>query len=135
VGLETRPPPEERPAPDAAEATPVESRATPPPPEPQPPAADLPPIATKAGDLEAIKKTVDDTAAVGGGYGSYLFVLFYLAVAAGAVTHADLFLENPVKLRFLNTELPLPRADPVHHRPRLRARAPRDADGQSAAFR
>jgi uncharacterized protein YjbI with pentapeptide repeats len=38
---------------------------------------------------------------------SYLFVLFYLAVAAGAVTHADLFLENPVKLPFLNIELPL----------------------------
>jgi uncharacterized protein YjbI with pentapeptide repeats len=34
-------------------------------------------------------------------------VLFYLAVAAGAVTHADLFLENPVKLPFLNIELPL----------------------------
>ena len=38
---------------------------------------------------------------------SYLFVLFYLAIAAGAVTHADLFLENPVKLPFLNVELPL----------------------------
>jgi hypothetical protein len=34
-------------------------------------------------------------------------VLFYLAVAAGAATHADLFLENPVKLPFLNIELPL----------------------------
>ena len=42
---------------------------------------------------EAIKKAVDDAAAVGGGlWLSYLFVLFYLAVAAGAVTHADLFL-------------------------------------------
>jgi hypothetical protein len=38
---------------------------------------------------------------------SYLFVLFYLAVAAGAVTHTDLFFENPVKLPFLNIELPL----------------------------
>ena len=38
---------------------------------------------------------------------SYLFVLFYLAVAAGAVTHADLFFEKPVKLPFLNIELPL----------------------------
>jgi hypothetical protein len=28
--------------------------------------------------------------------------------AAGAVTHADLFLENPVKLPFLNIDLPLP---------------------------
>jgi len=68
----------------------------------------LPKIAEKADDLEAIKKAVDDAAAVGGGlWLSYLFVLFYLAVAAGAVTHADLFLEKPVKLPFLNIELPL----------------------------
>jgi hypothetical protein len=68
----------------------------------------LPPIAAKADDLEAIKKAVDDAGSVGGGlWLSYLFVLFYLAVAAGAVTHADLFLENPVKLPFLNIELPL----------------------------
>lgn len=65
-------------------------------------------MAAKANDLEAIKKAVDDAASVGGGlWLSYLFVLFYLAVAAGAVTHADLFLENPVKLPFLNIELPL----------------------------
>ena len=38
---------------------------------------------------------------------SYLFVLFYFAIAAGAVTHRDLLLENPVKLPFLNVELPL----------------------------
>jgi uncharacterized protein YjbI with pentapeptide repeats len=68
----------------------------------------LPPIAAKADDLEAIKKAVDDAASVGGGlWLSYPFVLFYLGVAAGAVTHADLFLENPVKLPFLNIELPL----------------------------
>ena len=36
-----------------------------------------------------------------------LFVFFYFAVAAGAVTHTDLLLENPVKLPFLNIELPL----------------------------
>jgi hypothetical protein len=69
---------------------------------------DLPPIAAKADDLEAIKKSVDDAASVGGGlWLSYLFVLFYLAVAAGAVTHPDLFFENSVKLPFLNVELPL----------------------------
>ncbi len=68
----------------------------------------LPKIAEKADDLEAIKKAVDDAAAVGGGlWLSYLFVLFYLAVAAGAVTHADLFFEKAVKLPFLNVELPL----------------------------
>jgi hypothetical protein len=64
----------------------------------------------KADDLEAIKKAVDDAAAVGGGlWLSYLFVLFYLAVAAGAVTHKDLFFENPVKLPFLNIERTPPR--------------------------
>ncbi len=68
----------------------------------------LPDFAKKADDLEAIKKAVDDAASVGGGlWLSYLFVHFYLAIAAGAVTHADLFLENPVKLPFLNVELPL----------------------------
>jgi Pentapeptide repeats (8 copies) len=70
--------------------------------------ADLPDFAKKAYDLDQIKKAVDDAASVGGGlWLSYLFVLFYLAIAAGAVTHADLFLENPVKLPFLNVELPL----------------------------
>ena len=69
---------------------------------------DLPEIAKKADDLEAIKKAVDDAAAIGGGlWISYLFVLFYFAVAAGAVTHADLFFEKPVKLPFLSVELPL----------------------------
>jgi uncharacterized protein YjbI with pentapeptide repeats len=77
-------------------------------PAPKVPTPALPPIAAKADDLEAIKKAVDDAALVGGGlWLSYLFVLFYLAVAAGAVTHAGLFLENAVKLPFLNIELPL----------------------------
>ena len=70
--------------------------------------ASVPPIAAEADDLEAIKKAVDDAASVSGAlWVSYLFVLFYLAVAAGAVTHADLFLEKPVKLPFLGVELPL----------------------------
>ncbi|HKN30869.1 MAG TPA: hypothetical protein VJY34_24550, partial [Roseiarcus sp.] len=89
----------------------VETFQAPSAPEPAAPATlarKLPKIAEKADDLEAIKKAVDDAAAVGGGlWLSYLFVLFYLAVAAGAVTHADLFFENPVKLPFLNIELPL----------------------------
>ena len=38
---------------------------------------------------------------------SYLFVLVYIAIAAGAVTHKDLFLENPVKLPFVS-DVPLP---------------------------
>jgi hypothetical protein len=72
------------------------------------PALDIAPTAAKPDALEAVKKSVDDAASVGGGlWLSYLFVLFYLAVAAGAVTHTDLFLENAVKLPFLNIELPL----------------------------
>ena len=55
-----------------------------------------------------IKKAVEDAASLSGGlWLSYLFVLFYLAIAAGAVTHEDLLLERPVKLPFLNVELPL----------------------------
>ena len=38
---------------------------------------------------------------------SYLFVLLYIGIAAGAVTHRDLLLENPVKLPFLGVDLPL----------------------------
>jgi len=42
----------------------------------------------------------------GAGLGfSYLFVLLYLPIAVGSVMH--LFLENPVKLPFLNVGLPL----------------------------
>jgi hypothetical protein len=113
VGLETPLPPEGCPATDDGKAAPVESSAASPQPgtqalAPAASASDLPPIAAKADDLEAIKKAVDDAAAVGGGlWLSYLFVLFYLAVAAGAVTHEDLFFEHPVKLPFLNIELPL----------------------------
>jgi uncharacterized protein YjbI with pentapeptide repeats len=109
MGLETPLPPEDRPKSAASEAAAVDGRAASSPPEsPAPAASDRPPIAAKADDLEAIKKAVDDAASVGGGlWLSYLFVLFYLAVAAGAVTHADLFLENSVKLPFLNIELPL----------------------------
>jgi uncharacterized protein YjbI with pentapeptide repeats len=59
-------------------------------------------------DFETARKAVEDTAAIGGGlWLSYLFVLFYLGIAAGAVTHADLLLQAPVKLPFLNIELPL----------------------------
>jgi uncharacterized protein YjbI with pentapeptide repeats len=62
----------------------------------------------KAGDLDILRKTVEDAAAVTSGlWISYLFLSFYIAVAAAAVTHTDLLLENPVKLPFLGIELPL----------------------------
>ncbi|MGH7888812.1 MAG: pentapeptide repeat-containing protein, partial [Candidatus Binatia bacterium] len=67
-----------------------------------------PDIAAKADDLEEIKKSVEDAASVSGGlWLSYLFVLSYIAIAAGAVTHEDLLLVRAVKLPFLNVELPL----------------------------
>jgi hypothetical protein len=73
-----------------------------------PPETPAAPGTDKAADLEEIKKAVEDAASVSGGlWLSYLFVLSYVAIAAGAVTHADLLLENPVKLPFLNVELPL----------------------------
>jgi uncharacterized protein YjbI with pentapeptide repeats len=75
--------------------------------EPKEPSG-LPAIAAKADDLEEIKKSVEDAASVSGGlWLSYLFVLSYIAIAAGAVTHEDLLLVRPVKLPFLNVELPL----------------------------
>ncbi len=67
-----------------------------------------PAIAAKADDLEAMRDAVVDAAAVSGGlWLSYLFVLFYLLIAAGGVTHKDLFFESPVKLPFLGVDLPL----------------------------
>jgi uncharacterized protein YjbI with pentapeptide repeats len=65
-------------------------------------------FAAKAKDLQALRDAVVDAASVGAGlWVSFLFVFFYLAIAAGGVTHRDLFLENPVKLPFLNVDLPL----------------------------
>jgi uncharacterized protein YjbI with pentapeptide repeats len=64
--------------------------------------------AAKAKDLEALRDAVVDAASVGAGlWLSYLFVLLYLAIAVGSVTHRDLLLESPVKLPFLNVDLPL----------------------------
>ena len=55
-----------------------------------------------------MRDAVVDAASVGAGlWISYLFALFYFAIAAGAVTHRDLLLESTVKLPFLNVELPL----------------------------
>ena len=59
-------------------------------------------------EIESAKKTLEDATTVGAGFWvSYLFLIFYIAVSAGAVTHVDLFLENRVKLPFLNLELEL----------------------------
>jgi uncharacterized protein YjbI with pentapeptide repeats len=75
-------------------------------PEPLPPTALA--LADKARDLVAIRDTVVDAASVAAGlWFSYLFVLLYLLVAAGSVTHRDLLLQSPVRLPFLNVDLPL----------------------------
>ncbi len=67
----------------------------------------LPEIAADATDLKALRTVVVDAASVGAGlWISYLFVLFYLLIAAGSVTHKDLFFETPVKLPFLGVDLP-----------------------------
>src|SRR5438128_12574345 len=72
----------------------------------------------KATDLGALRDAVVDAASAGSGlWFSYLFVSFYLAIAVGSVTHRDLFLQNPVRLPFLNVELPLGVADPAYGRP------------------
>src|SRR5271170_4420404 len=66
------------------------------------------PFAAREKDLGALRDAVVDAAGVGAGlWFSYLFALFYFAIATFAVTHGDLLLENPVKLPFLNVELPL----------------------------
>jgi hypothetical protein len=63
---------------------------------------------SSARDLGAIRRAVEEAASVGVGlWLSYLFVFFYIGIAAGSVTHKDLLLENPVKLPFLGVELPL----------------------------
>jgi hypothetical protein len=65
-------------------------------------------FAGKAKDLQALRDAVDRASTISGTlWLSYIFVFLYLAIAAGAVTHRDLFFENPVKLPFLNVELPL----------------------------
>jgi hypothetical protein len=73
---------------------------------------DFPPTATalvtKAKDLEALRSALVDAASVSAGlWFSYLFVMLYLLIAVGSVTHRDLLLESPVKLPFLGVDLPL----------------------------
>ncbi len=65
-------------------------------------------FAKEAHDLAAVRKTVEDAAALSAGlWLSYLFVLFYIGIAAAGVTHKDLLLESSVKLPFLGVDLPL----------------------------
>jgi uncharacterized protein YjbI with pentapeptide repeats len=64
--------------------------------------------AKEADNLDTIRSVVADAGGIGAGlWITYLSLFFYLAIAAAAVTHRDLLLENPVKLPFLNVDLPL----------------------------
>jgi uncharacterized protein YjbI with pentapeptide repeats len=84
----------------------METPAAPDPPAPNPELIEK--FAKQAHDLDATRKSVEDAASVTNGlWLSYLFVLVYIGIAAGAVTHKDLFLENPVKLPFVS-DVPLP---------------------------
>jgi hypothetical protein len=70
-------------------------------------AESTPPMVTKEGDLEAFRAAVVDAASVSGGlWFTYLSVLLYLLIAVGSVTNKDLFLESPIKLPFMNVDLP-----------------------------
>jgi hypothetical protein len=65
-------------------------------------------LAKEGRDVDVLRGTVVDAASVCISlWISYLLVLLYLFVAVGEITHRDLFLENPVKLPFLNVDLPL----------------------------
>jgi uncharacterized protein YjbI with pentapeptide repeats len=67
-----------------------------------------PALADQAKDLKALRDVVVDAAAISTGlWLSYIFVLLYLTIAVGGITHRNLFFEDPVKLPFLNVELPL----------------------------
>src|SRR3954447_23044887 len=65
-------------------------------------------MAVDATDLGALEKALNDAA----GKASVLWTTFvtfelYLAIAFGAVTHRQLFLEEAIKLPLLNVDLPL----------------------------
>jgi uncharacterized protein YjbI with pentapeptide repeats len=77
-------------------------------PEPSKPDDDAAAFNKKSDDLDALQKSVSDAATVGAPlWLSYIFLMFYVAIAAGAVQHKDLLLENPVELPFLSIKLPL----------------------------
>src|SRR5262249_30893344 len=59
-------------------------------------------------DVNALEKSLNDSATrVSTIWISFLIFGLYLVVTAGAVTHHQLLLEDPVKLPILNIELPL----------------------------
>ncbi len=71
--------------------------------KPPPPSAAV--LAEKVYSLDALRTAVDDAAKASGPlWVSYILALFYFLIAAGGVTHKDMFLERPVKLPFLGVD-------------------------------
>jgi hypothetical protein len=59
-------------------------------------------------DVEALERSLNDSATrVSALWISFLIFGLYLVIAAGTVTHRQLFLGEPVKLPVLNIDLPL----------------------------
>ncbi|MBX3568823.1 MAG: pentapeptide repeat-containing protein [Rhizobiaceae bacterium] len=65
-------------------------------------------LARQADDIPAARKALEDATSLSRGlWITFISFSAYLAIAAGSVTHVDLFLEYPVKLPLLNIDLPL----------------------------
>jgi len=65
-------------------------------------------LARKADDFDSIRKALEDA----GSFTRTMWITFvslgtYLAIAAGSITHRQLFLETPINLPLLNIALPL----------------------------
>jgi len=59
-------------------------------------------------DVEALEKSLNDSATrVSTIWVSYLVFGLYLVIAAGNVTHRQLFLKEPIKLPVVNIDLPM----------------------------
>src|SRR5215472_15310949 len=65
-------------------------------------------LASKAQDLASLRDVVVEAANVAAAlWLSYIFVLLYLLIAVGSVTHRDLLFRSPIRLPFLSVDLPL----------------------------
>jgi uncharacterized protein YjbI with pentapeptide repeats len=66
------------------------------------------PVVDNTKDLDGLRAAIAEAATAGTViWLSYLFVMFYSAIAVSNVNHRDLLLENPVKLPFLSLDLPI----------------------------
>jgi uncharacterized protein YjbI with pentapeptide repeats len=78
--------------------------------KPEPPPSDpkLQELKDQAEDLGAARKALDDAVSMTRGlWISFISLSALLAITVGAVTHVDLFLENPLQLPLINIKLPI----------------------------